>query len=717
MRQAIIVVIYLLGIFIVKERDINAIEQGGYFEVVSVPVKTQRTSSIWAGPDATGTKESVYLFTQHDTGPQLWLLRVDPDTGVCEPFYSWVPGQRPRATNIRLSEDDGWLYGDWDTMRYRFSPKTGELQNLHAMGLVYNFKTGRVEKKSKKEEIDLAEPKPDELNILGKGTAPDGKEYTYRGRKNTLWMHYKGEEFAHLWVYDPKTGEEKDLGKIPSQRQWWHSGPGISFDRKRYDKNGKVYFNIAIAEPAVIVYDPKSGEEKDILPEKYKKMPAWSIPANDSEGNLYYFFYSQKTGEEPRVAFRVDDETMVEIPVNGFPGYTGDGYPYDTYVPSCQLRDGRTVSLISVPGAAGENSLDRVFRIYDPKTGTDRNIHYDYSGQGVTLFGQMAKGTDGKIYSCSEAPLILWRYNPATGRTEELGHPNASNAQAYSLLWHDGKLFLNAYGQGLFSVYDPTKPWRFGKDKDANPIDLGTQGGPGGYRFFDMTLGPDKKIYAVSCPANGYRGGSLLQIDPKTYATRYWWNKVVFDHGLTSITADPDGKGLWIGSGPWTHSSAGDYAETEPKLALWDTRDEKTVFECEPYPGMIAIRTLFTAPNGLIYGLGGLGSFAKVNVPYVYWGTETGLFVFDPKKREVIHRAKLDGAQGEQSGVLSLGPDGMIYGVIGDPGSKTYIYSINPEDHSVKILGYYPRIRGGTIVDGKNVYFTADSELVRYVLP
>lgn len=93
------------------------------------------------------------------------------------------------------------------------------------------------------------------------------------------------------------------------------------------------------------------------------------------------------------------------------------------------------------------------------------------------------------------------------------------------------------------------------------------------------------------------------------------------------------------------------------------------------------------------------------------------MFVFDPKTGKVIYQEKLSVLSCEQGRTMELGTDGLIYGVMAVPGSNTHLFTIDSKDHSMKTLGHFPRIRGGPLVDGKNIYFLSDYNLVRYVPP
>src|SRR5690606_20868421 len=59
----------------------------------------------------------------------------------------------------------------------------------------------------------------------------------------------------------------------------------------------------------------------------------------------------------------------------------------------------------------------------------------------------------------------------------------------------------------------------------------------------------------------------------------------------------------------------------EAELFIWDVKEKKKVFSTVPAPGKPAVCQLHVGPDGNIWGLAG--------------GV---VFVFDPKKREVIYK-------------------------------------------------------------------------------
>jgi len=606
-------------------------------EKIGIPVKTAGLDQFIIGPDATGKEERIYIKVQ--SGGPLYLLRVNPDTGQCETFNDQFNGQAGIPQCLVLGPD-GYIY-------------MGTICGAHLLRL--DPKTGIV--------TDLGKPVETGINIWSITVAPDGKAYggVFPG--------------AHLFVYDPKSGASKDIGTVCEGQDYLYVAA---------DKEGKIYCGAGFTQAHLIVYDPKSGALRDILPEKYHITSTVGVGSVIFRDNIQVeapggkaFFYLAATNQ----SFWIEDEKLV-------PRENSRTYP--------MLKDGRTIFPVLIPGTWTHD--DQSLLITQPKTGESRVLRFDYDGPGQVVF-LIRKGPDGKIYGSSALPIHLFRYDPKTGKLEDLGNPTRTSGEIYSMLSYRGKLYICAYIGACFSVYDPAKPWRFGADKDANPRDFGPQGDKGGCRPFDMIVGKDGMIYIASSPDYGYSGGSLIRFDPEKETFKYWRN-VVQDQSLFSLTLDPSSHNLWIGS------AIPGGKRKEARLCLWDVDRENKIYETLPVSGAIAIRSLVTVPGGLIFGLVATGP--PESAPY---GTGGKMFVFDPGIRKVIHTAELPNYPGETRS-LEIGPAGLIYSIVAGK-----LLAIDPIDYSINTVFEYPGMNCGPVFEGNDIYFGAGVTLLRYRLP
>jgi hypothetical protein len=121
------------------------------------------------------------------------------------------------------------------------------------------------------------------------------------------------------------------------------------------------------------------------------------------------------------------------------------------------------------------------------------------------------------------------------------------------------------------------------------------------------------------------------------------------------------------------------------------------VFRTVPVPGAPEVWNVEIGPDGLVYGIASGSQF----------------FVFDPEKREVVHRESLADYGGMPRHLMLLrGSDDMIYGLF----TKS-IVRIKPGTFEHERLADAPAgiSAGGAIYEGR-VYFASGSHLWSYGL-
>ncbi|MGZ3515281.1 MAG: hypothetical protein ACXU93_15145, partial [Thermodesulfobacteriota bacterium] len=249
------------------------------------------------------------------------------------------------------------------------------------------------------------------------------------------------------------------------------------------------------------------------------------------------------------------------------------------------------------------------------------------------------------------------------------------------------KLYLCSYPEARLSVYDPSKPVRFGDSEDSNPRDIGSMGAEL-YRPRAMISGPHGNVYIGGYPDYGLLGGAIGVYDPEKNEKRIY-RHIITNQSIASLSyiekLDLIAAGSSVRGGTGTRA-----VEKEAKLMLWDPKEEKKIFEITPVPGAKTVLSLATAVDGLVYGI----------------TNDEKVFVFDPGKREITKVFDL-GFKEPREISLQLGPDLRLYGL-----AKDTIFSIDPRNDHVSLVVVPPvPIDSGMAMVGRKIYYGSGAAL------
>jgi outer membrane protein assembly factor BamB len=489
------------------------------------------------------------------------------------------------------------------------------------------------------------------IEVVGKPAKTESYIWNYAvGRDRRLYgVTYPQ---AKLVRHDPRTGALEDLGRMHPTEMYARSvaaGP-----------NGKIYVGIGTVTGDLVVYDPATGQHRSILPPGLHGAKDWSTVAvsTRADGQVY--------AEFGRHVFRLEDETPVAVTAA-------------PPLPRLTLRDGREVT------AFNRGS----FTLRDPRTGRTEHRTFQYAGNGDPIF-VVGTGPDGKIYGSTVLPMEIFRYDPRGERHEHLG--GMPGGEVYSLLPHDGKLYLCYYGGAVMNRYDPAGPaWKYGPGSDCNPITYGGVG-DGHLRPRAMIHGPDGMIYVGSEPPYGQHGGAMAVWDPRTNRTIENYRHLIINQGIVSLAWDPVSGLIFGGSANWGGGGTKPI-EKEAKFFAFDPRTKRRVFERALVPGAKSYPATFAA-DGLIYTT-----------------VADQLLVFDPKADRVIKTLPLAAPQTE----ISLGQrrDGTLVGL-----TSKHVYLYDPRQGAFTLTAPAPTpIRCGFALTDEAVYFGSGPTLWRYHLP
>ena len=550
----------------------------------------------------------------------------------------------------------------------KLDPATGITSQSMSPDSTANFPTSALRTRDGRVYIGAAyaghlyryDPATERLDDLGAINLPDDT-FPCNMDEDTdgvIWIGCYGS--AGLTSYDPATGAFTRHGQMDETDMYCYPYVGAA---------GTIACNIKMTRPHVVVYDPSSGERRTVGP----------VVVTEDEGslNLYRAADGQLYIRSSAGDFRIDG--FEAVPVDGLP----DPAPPPT------LSDGSTADF-----ADRETQMFHEMAITHPGTGETRTIPVAYESAGSEIF-LVHRGPDDNIYGSSILPLHLFRFDPASQAMDDLGICTTATGEAYSMANMDGKLYTCSYPGAMLSVYDPSRPYSFGKDPDSNPRDLGRMDEIS-YRPRSMVAGPLGHVWTASVPNYGMWGGPLSWYDPSTerFGTyrdiagdaSCWSLAWLEDHDLLAVGTTIDG-----GTGTQPRVE-------EASLFLWDYEAEKKAWEGRLPVEATAVNALAVINGCLLCGT-------------AHTGSESHIFVFDPAARRFSQAVPLPGGRALDGGI-QVGQDGGVYGF-----TTGCFYRFDPADGGITTIhqerGAFQN-PGPMAKDG--VYFTKKHELKKLVV-
>ncbi len=496
--------------------------------------------------------------------------------------------------------------------------------------------------------INLGKPVNTETYIWDTEIGDDGKIYfcTFPNCK--------------LISYDPYKKTFVDHGRAHPTNQY------LRFIAK--NKAGNIVCGTGIEESDVSVFDIKTSTFKSITPKDIKKPGFASVQHNIDKDVIVTI-----AGKTYKVSDTYD-----------FVEGKWSGGVLDEYHPT-MLNDGRKVI-----GA----TIDGKYTIFNPSTKEKENLTFDYSGDGVMVW-ELTEGPDKKLYGSTALPLSMFKYEEEKKEFVFLGY-NSAAAQVYSFANYENKIFTASYGNGIISVYDPSKPWKDGNKPDNNPYNF-LNLGPSFMRPRTMYVVNDK-LYVFGVTDYGNDTSGIAEIDPKTFNLTKKFDKAITNQGINCAVYDPLTK-LHI-CGSTTHIGNRKPLENNSKLFAFDVEKGTTVWEIQPSsnPAVVHIESMILISPGKVLA--------------VYRNREKGLqlcvvntekHVFETNNvlvpiKDIVWR-------------LTCSEDGRIFGV-----TIKEVFEIDNKDYKTTIL-YSTKTAGlkvsGPVVKDGYIYFSRGEKVYR----
>jgi hypothetical protein len=325
-----------------------------------------------------------------------------------------------------------------------------------------------------------------------------------------------------------------------------------------------------------------------------------------------------------------------------------------------------------------------------PRGGERRAIPFTYTGTGTDVWA-VEDAPDGTVYGTTRSPITLFAVDPRNDRARVLGDPSGRRGQVYGWQWVERRLYMATYGDSRLTVWQADEPWRSVVGEPANPRYLGDHriGRPA-----VVCLTPDARhLLIAGAPDYGVTGGLLTLFDLRAETFETLTGVV----GRQSIAAavPVSGQDLVCLGTTWRGGSASVADASDPRLVLYDVTRRRIEFETVAVPGEAGVVQLITY-GGLIYAT-----------------TEsTGhLVVFDPRRREILHRGPLGFGPGKLYGLRASAARDSIYALSG-----TSVVRIDPRSFAITRLAQHPGITAGLAIAPDALYVCAGTRLLKLPL-
>ncbi|MBC7288241.1 MAG: hypothetical protein H5T86_09405, partial [Armatimonadetes bacterium] len=479
-----------------------------------------------------------------------------------------------------------------------------------------------------------------------------------------------------LVCFDPSSRQLTDYGYLNKEN--WAQYP-------RYlaaDSAGWVYIGVGSTNAQIIAFDPATKKAFPVL-QPAERAHGYGELFRGVDGKVYgraptskewfALFRGERTpvGESVKVAAKQY--------IAGSQGLSHRSFP-----------DGRKLKSIDLERRA------LVVTSADGKQ--DKEVKFDYTSEGAHVMA-VAAAPNGTVCGGTAFPFYFFSYDPKTDKW--INVPCFGQWNTVARL--GDKFYVGGYGGGFLLEWDPAKPWvPTQPDKaDSNPRFL-TEAEPDINRPHDLLACPDgRTLVLAGTPGYGYTGGGLLIWDTQAGTSTLLKHTELLEWQSTmSLTAIGDG--LIVGGTTIAAGTGGEVKAQQPELYIFDLTQKKIVWH-EPVLGAVGSYTdLCTGPDGLVYGFAGGRIF----------------FVFDPKRRQVIHQKDVGSTLGSCSGgqgprVFVKTPDGRIFVLMGKGFAQ-----LDTGSFELTMVAEAPGgiTVGGDYLDGR-IYYVSGSHICSWKVP
>lgn len=578
----------------------------------------------------------------------------------------------------------------------------------------------------KTKELIVDQPLPKADGAWDLAQSSDGTLYA-PGANGSLFAHIPGtqevtdlgvvlEGETYLWSLTPGENGEVFGATYPGCRVFrYHPEDGFSDVGKGalvekenyvrslafYPKKGMLYAGVG-SRAHLIEINPKTGEKKELLPEKFKDFEfvygLEIVPGIDGNDRLFALITNGSITLVYNLKTREFEQEIEGMDMRAIVGENSGKAVY--YTSKSNLKRFDPAKLESTAQVLGEDmGTSLAFKIaedgkvlfltsganlftFNPADNSLEKTKLQIPGQPIPIHSLLT-APDGKIWSGGYLAGGNATFDPKTGTHTFL--PGLDQTEAMTV--QGDQLFFGIYPKGKFYVYDMKAEW---KPKEGNPKFLGQKEGQS-RAFAQVSIPERKKVVFGMIPEYGKLGGAMATYDLAMEDLKFY-ESPIDKQAIASLAFTGD----YVLGGTTISGGLGKAPETkEAVLFGWDPATGEKLFDTVPVQGASALTGIIKGPDGNFWGMGD--------------GT---LFIFDPVKKEVVSTKKLYEFPPFKSHIwrsafLVLHPDGNIYGTDWEK-----LFILNPQTLEVTQLAKDAAL----LVMGQDgtLYFKRGTELWSY---
>lgn len=454
---------------------------------------------------------------------------------------------------------------------------------------------------------------------------------------------------CRVFRYHPEDGFS-DVGKGPlvEKENYVRS---LAF----YPKTGMLYAGVG-SKAHLIEINPKTGEKKELLPEKFKDFEfvygLEIVPGVDGNDRLFALITNGSITLVYNLKTRKFEQEIVGMDMRAIVGdRSGKAVYYTSKSTLKRLDPAKEESSAEILGEEIGTSL--AFKIaedgkvlfltsganlftFNPADNSLEKTKLKIPGQPIPIHSLLT-APDGKIWSGGYLAGGNATFDPKDGKHTFL--PGLDQTEAMSV--QGDQLFFGVYPKGKFYVYDTKSEW---KPKEGNPKFLGQTEGQS-RAFAQVSIPERKQVVFGMIPEYGKLGGAMATYDLASEELKFYESPIA-KQSISAVAFT----GEYVLGGTTISGGLGKAPETKDAVLFgWDPATGEKLFDTIPVPGASALSGFIKGPDGNFWGMGD--------------GT---LVIFDPIKREIVLTKKLYDFPAFKSHIwrsafLVLHSDGNIY--------------------------------------------------------